>query len=134
MKWAFLVALLVLTRVEAADVIDSGILEGAEPLEGDIEAGGIIMDQTITRWGHEFVDDFNRHWRPPEGGTYRITFHELNSPIRGSQLTVKVNETQVYEGVLTPNADAINELAKAMAKDIASLIRTALRLEDEEFF
>jgi hypothetical protein len=116
------------------DFIDSGVLEGEDTLENGLEIGGLLVDDTVTKFGHELFDAFNRAWKPPEGASYNIAFTELFDPRRGSFITVKLNDTVVFEGFLTPREEAINDLGKALAKDIRNIVRNTQNLEEEEFY
>lgn len=116
------------------DFIDAGVLEGADMLEGGLEIGGILTDETVTKFGHDLFDAFNRHWKPPEGASFNIGFNERFDPVRGSFITVRLNETPIFEGFLAPREEAINELGRALARDIRNLIRNTANLEEEEFY
>jgi hypothetical protein len=116
------------------DFIDTGVLEGTDVLEGDLEIGGLLVDDTISRIGHDLFDAFNRSWKPIEGARYNIAFGEKIDPIRGSLLSVQLNETVIFEGFMTPRQDAINDLGKGLAKDIRTLVKNTTTLEEEEFY
>lgn len=116
------------------DFIDAGVLEGVDTVEGGLEIGGILTDETVTKFGHELFDAFNRYWKPPEGASFNIGFSERFDAARGSFITVRLNEMPIFEGFLTPREEAINELGKALAKDIRNLIRNTANLEEEEFY
>ena len=116
------------------DFIDTGVLEGTDILEGDLEIGGLLTDDTLTKFGHQLFDVFNRAWKPVEGASYNIVFNELIDPIRGSLITVKLNDTVIFEGFLAPRDDAITELGKGLARDIRNLVRNTANLEEEEFY
>lgn len=114
--------------------IDTGVLESADVLEGSLEIGGLLVDDTLSKIGHELFDVFNRAWKPVEGARYNIAFGERIDPIRGSLMSVKLNDTVIFEGFLTPREEAINELGKGLAKDIRNLVRNTATLEEEEFY
>lgn len=116
------------------DFIDTGVMEGTDMLEGDLEIGGLLTDDTLTKVGHQLFDVFNRAWKPVEGASYNIVFNEFFDPIRGSLITVRLNDTVIFEGFLTPREDAINELGKGLARDIRNLVRNTATLEEEEFY
>lgn len=116
------------------DFIDAGVLEGADILENGLEIGGILTDETVTKFGHDLFDAFNRYWKPPEGASFNIGFNERFDPVRGSFITVRLNETPIFEGFLAPREEAINDLGRALARDIRNLIRNTANLEEEEFY
>lgn len=116
------------------DFIDTGTLESTDVLEGNLEIRGLLVDETVTKFGHELFDVFNRAWKPIEGASYNIIFGERIDPIRGSLISVKLNDTMIFEGFMAPREEAINELGKGLAKDIRSMVRNTTNLEDEELY
>jgi hypothetical protein len=116
------------------DFIDQGVLEGNDLAEGGLEVGGLLNDDTVSKFGHDLFDAFNKYWKPPEGASYNLTFSELTDPFRGSMATVRLNDQVIFEGPLVPRGDAINDLGKALARDIRTLIRNNAKLEDEEYY
>jgi curli production assembly/transport component CsgE len=116
------------------DFIDTGVLEGTDVMESGLEIGGLLVDDTVTKFGHQLFDVFNRAWKPIEGAKYNIAFGERLDAIRGSLITVKLNETILFEGFLTPRDEAINELGKGLARDIRNLVRNTTNLEEEELY
>jgi hypothetical protein len=116
------------------DFIDQGVLESNDLMEGGLEIGGLLNDDMVSKFGHELFDVFNKYWKPPEGASYNLTFSELTDPLRGSMATIRLNDQVIFEGPLSPREDAINDLGKALARDIRNLIRSNAKLEDEEYY
>lgn len=116
------------------DFLDQGVLESNDLMEGGLEIGGLLNDDMVSKFGHELFDVFNKYWKPPEGASYNLTFSELTDPLRGSMATVRLNDQVIFEGPLSPREDAINDLGKALARDIRNLIRSNAKLEDEEYY
>lgn len=76
------------------------------------EIEGLVMDQTITKVGHDFYDAFYSIWEAPaEVGDYTIIIHE--KPARGTStlISVEVNENELLELPLQPKAEIIEETA-----------------------
>ena len=119
------------SQISASEFIDNGVLENDSPLPDSLEISGILTDSTVTRFGHELFDAFNKHWRAPESVRYNISFNERNDPLRGSFVTVKLNEQQLFEGFLTPRDDAIQELGKGLAREIRSLVLSNANIAEE---
>ncbi|HEX8328738.1 MAG TPA: CsgE family curli-type amyloid fiber assembly protein [Hymenobacter sp.] len=74
------------------------------------ESSGLIVDQTITKIGHDFYDQFFSHWEPPSGyDDFTITVNER--PARGNNAIVAltVNETDLLEFPLQSKYDLIEE-------------------------
>lgn len=84
------------------------------------EIEGLVMDQTITKVGHDFYDEFFTKWEPPaEFGDYTIVIRE--KPARGTStlISVEVNDNELLELPLQPRAEVIEEMA-AYALDVAA--------------
>jgi hypothetical protein len=128
------VAAVTVPEANDRDFIDTGVLEGTDVMESGLEIGGLLVDDTVTKFGHQLFDVFNRAWKPIEGAKYNIAFGERLDAIRGSLITVKLNETILFEGFLTPREEAINELGKGLARDIRNLVRNTTNLEEEELY
>jgi hypothetical protein len=116
------------------DFLDQGVLESNDFVEGGLEIGGLLNDDMVSKFGHELFDVFTKYWKPPEGASYNLTFSELTDPFRGSMAMVRLNDQVIFEGPLAPREDAINDLGKALARDIRTLIRNNAKLEDEEYY
>ncbi|WP_167856231.1 CsgE family curli-type amyloid fiber assembly protein [Hymenobacter metallicola] len=91
------------------------------------EIEGLVMDQTITKVGHDFYDAFYSIWEvPAEVGDYTIIIHE--KPARGTStlISVEVNENELLELPLQPKAEVIEETA-AYAFEVATNFLVQLR-------
>lgn len=79
----------------------------------EVEIGGLIIDQTQTRIGHDFYLHFVTFWLPPEGiEDYNIFIIERASPHWGNWIWIKVNMDLVYRNMLKPRSEEIEEEAK----------------------
>ena len=119
------------SQLSTSEFIDNGVLEDNSALPDSLGISGILTDSTVSRFGHELFDAFNRSWRAPEGARYNISFNERNDPLRGSFVIVKLNEVQLYEGFLTPRDEAIQELGKGLAREIKSLVLSNANIDEE---
>jgi curli production assembly/transport component CsgE len=115
----------------SGDLIDSGVLEGNELIEGNLEISGLMSDETVTKFGHDFFDAFHRAWKPVEGTHYNIIIGERVDPIRGSLINLRLDQNVLFEGFLVPKQDEIKELATALAKEVNNLVRNRQNLESE---
>ena len=76
------------------------------------EIDGLVMDQTISKFGHDFYDEFYTHWEVPPGVTdFTIVVHE--KPARGTStlISLEVNDNELLEMPLQPKAEVVEELA-----------------------
>ncbi|GAA3925263.1 CsgE family curli-type amyloid fiber assembly protein [Hymenobacter algoricola] len=76
------------------------------------EIEGLVVDQTITKVGHDFYDAFFTLWEAPaNAGDYTIIIRE--KPARGINIliSVEVNENELLELPLQPKLEVIEETA-----------------------
>lgn len=96
---------------------DTLILKQPEVAEkknyNDIEIEGLIVDQTQTKLGHDFYDVFYKNWQPPKNaGNFTIIIEEKPLPQLGTQVTIKVNDNNIFQQILQPRYDIIEQLAQ----------------------
>jgi len=99
--------------------------EGYEAEEFD----KLILNETISRVGNEFVDLFNGMWSWPSNtkGTFSILLSERPAPrSNATMMFVKVNDQQVFYSFLQPRYDRIEEAAK---RAVAQTYRYVLNYE-----
>ncbi len=79
----------------------------------DIEIEGLIVDQTQSKVGHDFYDLFYSNWQPPDNfGDYTIIIEEKPLPQLGTQVTIKINDNEVFQQILQPRYDVIEATAQ----------------------
>ncbi len=93
-----------------------------EPQHGsDIEIDGLVIDETQSKLGREFYERFYAAWRAPTGAhNFTIIINERLLPSFGTQLTLKVNDTDIFQRFLQPREELIEEAvstAVATAQD-----------------
>lgn len=95
---------------------------------GELEIDGLIIDQTQTRIGQEFYQNFVTFWEAPSGiKDYNILVTEMASPFWGSLIGIEVNDVVVYRGLLRPRSEEIEEAAK---KEVESIKEYLYSLEE----
>ncbi|WP_210116199.1 CsgE family curli-type amyloid fiber assembly protein [Hymenobacter fodinae] len=73
-----------------------------------MEIDGLIVDQTISKVGHDFYDLFYTQFEAPTGtDEYVVTLVEKPSRGTATLITVSVNENDLLEMPLQPKADYI---------------------------
>lgn len=77
-----------------------------------LELEGTIIDETITKLGHDFFQIFYSNWQNPEN------FRNINviigdRPTRGlnTQVVIKIDDQEIYQQFLQPRYDAVEEEA-----------------------
>ncbi len=91
--------------------------------ENEIELQGIIVDATQTKIGRDFYDLFYQNWNPPESvAKLPITIYENPLPGRGTRVTVKVEDSIVYQQFLQARYEVIEENAKYAVSKVISYL------------
>jgi curli production assembly/transport component CsgE len=96
----------------------------------DVEIEGLLIDQTRSRIGHEFYQDFVSFWEAPPGAkSYNLVIGEQTEPRYGSWVLIEINDNLVYRAPLRPRAEDI----AAAAREANAVVREFLfRWEEYE--
>ena len=79
----------------------------------DLEIGEMIFDETITKVGRDFYDEFYTNWSNPTSITdFSITIKERPMPGVGTQITVLIDEYEIIKQFIRPNQEMIIMLAE----------------------
>ena len=101
----------------------------------DIEIDGLIMDQTKTKMGHDFANNFTLSWESAATG-YNIVIEEQADFRTGSWISIEVNGNLVFKAALRPNPDAIEDLVKEAVESLNdylfNLSEVSKALEEEK--
>ena len=63
----------------------------------DIEVGGLLLDSTISRFGHEFYYQFSQYWPDiPNTDGINVQVKEQVVPRAGTKLSVTMNHQVIY--------------------------------------
>lgn len=90
-----------------------------------LELDGLVVDETLTRFGQTFSTAFKQVWQAPEGAQrYTITIQEKMTPGRGTQVDVHVNQEVVYQTRLTPRTEATEHAAQQAAAHVQRHLTT----------
>jgi len=80
----------------------------------NIEIDGLIIDQTLTKIGHEFYEYFYALWEAPlEIKDYTIFITEKATLSSTSLIWINLNEMIIYQQLLKPRSEEIEEAAKS---------------------
>lgn len=96
-----------------------------EPNANDFIITGLVIDETLTKAGHDFYDLFNERFGSMHANENIIVSerNDLNRKI----IIVSMNDTVLFEAILKPQADAIDELvAEAVARIIETIVQEAM--------
>jgi len=79
----------------------------------DLEIGEMIFDETITKVGRDFYDEFFSNWSNPSKITdFSITIKEMPMPGVGTQITVMFDDFELLKQFIRPNQEMIEMLSE----------------------
>jgi curli production assembly/transport component CsgE len=79
----------------------------------ELEIDGLIIDETKTKIGRDFYDIFYTNWqRPPNISGFTVFIREMATPRSGSWVWVIVDESIIYQTIIRPRYDIIEEAAR----------------------
>ena len=79
----------------------------------DLEIGEMIFDETMTKVGRDFYDEFFTSWsNPTQIKDFSITIKEKPMPGIGTQITVMIDEHEILKQFIRPNQEMIEMLAE----------------------
>jgi len=100
--------------LQLRDKADKGLEKILDPKNTALsfEEMGLIVDETQTKLGHDFYEIFYANWQPPEVSVaYTIVISEKPVPRSGTQVSITINDVNVFDNFLQPKYDAIEEVA-----------------------
>jgi len=87
------------------------IVSALDPL--DLEIGEMIFDETITKVGRDFYDEFFSRWdNPTQIKDFSISIKEMPMPGIGTQITVLIDDFEILKQFIRPNQEMIEMLAE----------------------
>lgn len=109
-----------LTSLNAQTVVEDDTLQrtvsqqheiAIDPL--DLEIGEMIFDETVTKVGRDFYDEFFTQWNnPTQIKDFSISIKERPMPGIGTQIRVFIDEHQILSQFIRPNQEMIEMLAE----------------------
>jgi hypothetical protein len=87
-----------------------------------IEGQGLLINETRSLAGHNFVAVFTQNFNEVLGERSTITIMERVDPIRGNFITITVDDLIAFQAPLNPRQDAVEELAIAAAGAVSEFI------------
>jgi curli production assembly/transport component CsgE len=77
-----------------------------------VELDGLIIDETMSKIGHDFYNHFYDNWEVPGSiKDYTIYITEKPMPGMGNLITIKINHDEIFKNRISPRQDVINALA-----------------------
>jgi curli production assembly/transport component CsgE len=79
----------------------------------DLEIGEMVFDETITKVGRDFYDEFYTNWsNPTQIKDFSITIKEMPMPGIGTQITVLIDDFELLKQFIRPNQEMIEMLSE----------------------
>ena len=76
----------------------------------DLEVGGLLLVNTVSRQGHDFAHHFSQYWRDiPNTQGFNVQIREVIVPSAGTRLQVKLSHKLVYQTFLGRRQSPISE-------------------------
>ena len=88
-------------------------LKTDEQHDSEIVLSGIVLDRTISRFGKEFVRQFNLSWQDvPETAGVNLVIKETKLPRSGTRLVIEVNGRLIYQTYFGMRQKTVEEVVK----------------------
>ncbi|MBH0079355.1 curli production assembly/transport protein CsgE [Pseudoalteromonas sp. NZS11] len=76
----------------------------------ELEIDGLLLDRSISRFGHQFYFEFSNYWRDlPSTAGFNIEIKETVIPKAGTKLSLIMNNQLVYATYLGRRLEPLNE-------------------------
>tara|TARA_R110000744_G_scaffold211571_2_gene330687 strand:- start:3620 stop:4018 length:399 start_codon:yes stop_codon:yes gene_type:complete len=86
---------------------------GATHAADELEIDGLLLDRSISRFGHQFYYEFSNYWRDlPSTAGFNIEIKETVIPKAGTQLSLIMNNQLVYATYLGRRLEPLDERVK----------------------
>jgi curli production assembly/transport component CsgE len=96
------------------------------------ESTGLVVDQTITKIGHDFYDQFYSLWEAPSGiNDFTILIGEKPSRGNNAIITLTVNNEDLLEFPLQGKEELVTEAAQQAVEIAANSLQQAFNLSQQ---
>lgn len=103
------------TQKQLQNIVDNVIKNQQNKKESELsfEIDGLLIDETLTKTGHDFYDIFYSKWEAP-ASIYNYTITIRERPIRGRsfQIYIMLNDVEIFEQNLQPRYDIVEAMAE----------------------
>ncbi|MFO8234585.1 MAG: CsgE family curli-type amyloid fiber assembly protein [Bacteroidales bacterium] len=84
----------------------------AKEKEIGLELDGLIINETISKAGNDFYNQFRKKWDiPGDIKNYTIYISEMPMPGRGNLVSIKINYDEIFQNRISPRMEVIESLA-----------------------
>ncbi|GAA6184608.1 hypothetical protein NBRC116595_18560 [Aliiglaciecola sp. NS0011-25] len=79
-------------------IVSLTIFKSDYVMADDFALSGLLLDNTISRQGHEFANEFGKYWRDiPNTFGQNVQIKEIIVPQAGTKLTVQFDNKTIYQ-------------------------------------
>ncbi|WP_172449419.1 CsgE family curli-type amyloid fiber assembly protein [Bowmanella denitrificans] len=101
------------------------LLSLATPSMAEVELGGLLLDNTFSRFGREFYQRLSRLWQDvPQTQNFNVVVKEQVVPRAGTKLTIQLNNQVIYMTYMgrrqSPMEDKVEEAMLALLQAMAN--------------
>lgn len=94
--------------------------------EGGTESQGLVLDQVLTKLGHDFYDQFYSRFEAPMGVVdYTIVVAEKPARANSALVVLTVNDAELLELPLPTRADQMEEIVAAAVEAVQDFLAEA---------
>ena len=102
---------------------DTLVDQGNDPSDRDFVLNNLVMDETLSKMGHDFYRFFYDNWNPPETDrSFTIYINEMPSPGMGNMIQVKINYDEIFRQRISPKQEYIKQLARMAVRQSENYI------------
>ncbi len=106
-------------KVQSDTLID----QGKDPKDDDFVLNNLVMDETLSKMGHDFYRVFYDNWDPPKTDrNFTIYINERPSPGMGNIIQVKINYEEIFKRRISPKPEYIRQVAQMAVKQSENYI------------
>ncbi|WP_415637281.1 curli production assembly/transport protein CsgE [Pseudoalteromonas distincta] len=100
----------------------------------ELEIDGLLLDRSISRFGHQFYYEFSNYWRDlPSTAGFNIEIKETVLPKAGTKLSLIMNNQLVYVTYLGRRLEPLNErVEQAVYMVIDAMARSNLAVSSPD--
>lgn len=78
----------------------------------EFEFGGLVVDETQSKIGHDFFELFYSKWTFPDAAkSFNIIMSEKPMPSMGTQISLRVNDEEILQQFVQPKGDLLEEMS-----------------------
>ncbi len=102
-----------------------------KPPIDNLEIDGLIIDETRSKIARDFYDIFYKKWvAPPQARNYTILIKELPSRGRGAQISVLINDDELFQRFVPPQMETIELVANFAIRQVRYQLQKSVDVQN----